>query len=569
VGSSDEHGALSMANVFTDLQRTHVPVSSKLLHALAGDEADEGIIFIEGDPGLPEGVTDDPFAGLDEATASSLRAVLDERETPDDVWPRSGVQQRTVEKRPGTAKDVAFLAAVWRRYGSAWITKIKAQMGAEYSALMARNKKRQRFFSPANFLGFFEGTVSPADWRAFLEPGMSLYPINAAMCAKRVKVKVASQDFTITFSGDAQKQKDEPFEWVGSALRFVVRWQLDADEWDALQPTDMYEERLRRRPLAEGKAVGSASHHGAIAMRDIMVRHQGAFPTTHRSRIKMASSNALRDIKPIQEVAKRRLLNLIGGWWSGGRGAPDYHKVRVESTKILTTAYEQMREVGRRASGIDRHGPGVDPRLVREEEDWFRGAVREELRYWNVFMEEIHNETASKRARVFERIGNYVDAMRFMYESARILGLPDNVLIYWQGPGPVEAAGHRGQVNPADPHPGDICEGCDYLMERSPFTKTTIPAVPKDGMTACLTNCRHKLVVRVVTNESDMRGRIAKLPSRTTMIRELNKLKEEKHGTWRKERARALHGQHTNHAHPELKRVANPFKGKLAPPKAR
>jgi hypothetical protein len=103
-------------------------------------------------------------------------------------------------------------------------------------------------------------------------------------------------------------------------------------------------------------------------------------------------------------------------------------------------------------------------------------------------------------------------------------------------------------------------------MERSPFTKTTVPAVPKDGSTACLTNCRHKLVARIVTNLNEVFTRARLLPTRKTMIDELRRIKEEKHGTWRRERAKALHGQHANHAHPELRRVANPFQGKPAPP---
>jgi hypothetical protein len=70
----------------------------------------------------------------------------------------------------------------------------------------------------------------------------------------------------------------------------------------------------------------------------------------------------------------------------------------------------------------------------------------------------------------------------------------------------------------------------------------------------------------VATNINEVIARQRVLPSRKTMIDELRRLKDESHGTWRRDRARALHGRHTSHAHPELRRVANPFQGKPAPP---
>lgn len=495
------------------------------------------LIFIADDPGIPEGRTEDPFAGLSEAVVAELQHAFDERQ-----WGDVAVREKPAARQT-THDDLEFVKEFWQRFGGVWVNTIRAKIDREYQA--------HRF--KGSFIGFFEGTVPPADWKPYLLPHDSPQPINAIIAQKNVTVDTKLGRVRVTFGGDPQKMgHGEALWWAPGAaptLLYSIRWQLDAATWDKLSP------------LGEGKAVGTAVH-GQIAMRDLVVRNQGAFPSTHRSRIRLASTNAVRAIGPVQEATRQALYNLLGRWFAGGRNAPTYHDVRLESASLLHRAYEQMREIGRSASGIDRHGPGVDPRLLREEEDWYRGAVREELGYWNVFLEEVHQNQVP-RDRMVERINAYIEAMRFVYESARILALPDNVLLYWTGPGPVEA-NRRGQVNPPDAHPGDICEGCDYLMERSPFPKDRIPAVPKDGSTVCLTNCRHKLVVRVVNTINEVANRATVLPTRATMVAELRRIKEDRHSPWRRARAKDLARQHRGH--PELHKVANPFKGQPMPP---
>ncbi len=154
---------------------------------------------------------------------------------------------------------------------------------------------------------------------------------------------------------------------------------------------------------------------------------------------------------------------------------------------------------------------GYDPAVFREEEQWFRDSVREEVRYFHAFMQDIQ-EGRVDAIGIERRIDAYVRAHRFMYESARIQAMPNNVLLYWRGP--------RKNEDPK------VCEGCEFMMENSPYPKDTIPAVPRDGSTPCLTNCRHRIWVRVVEDRNDVIRRRNILERRDKLVRELKRIKE-------------------------------------------
>jgi len=304
--------------------------------------------------------------------------------------------------------------------------------------------------------------------------------------------------------------------------------------------------------IAEGKAIGGAQMAANVGARDVALRQRYAgtlHGTTEQRRImRLAAKNAMRALKPrIAETA--RLLARLMDRWTGGHITTG--RMRNESATALRKAYEEARQVGRRASGLARmKSAGVPDRVQREEERWFRDAVREELGYWHRFLDEIRRGEVTER-RLGERLEDYVRSIRFMFEAARVQAMPDNVLLHWVGP------------KKTDPN---ICEGCQLMMEWTPFTKETIPAVPRDGSTPCLSNCRHRIVVRVARNYNDVirrknqldrmvvetRGRPSSSSPRAKMVRKLQEVKDEAHGGRR--RGKKLKG-----------RAGNPFKGERLP----
>jgi hypothetical protein len=301
-------------------------------------------------------------------------------------------------------------------------------------------------------------------------------------------------------------------------------------------------------PIAEAKAVGTAPgvSYGHVGQRDARIRDKGHFASTTRFHLRAAATNTIRDFAPVVTQAVTEIGGLLNEWL-GGRIS--YDDIQLRSAKAWRAVYEQVRDLGRKAAGIDRLAPD-EQHVTHDEETWFRGAVREELRFWHVFLEDV-NEGRTVGERTWLRFDAYVKALRFMYDASRTLAIPEhNTLIYWMGP------------KRDDP---TICGGCLYMIERSPFPKEVMPATPRDGSTPCLTNCRHKIMVRVVGLEEDVRRRKAALPSREVMVRELLRIKEGAHGGDHHRRVRRG-AEIAREIHPH---AANPFKGHPMPAKRR
>lgn len=270
------------------------------------------------------------------------------------------------------------------------------------------------------------------------------------------------------------------------------------------------------------KAIGTAQLSAQVLTRDSDLRQQygtvtGA--TQARRILRLAANNTARAMGPVSEGLHRDLRSFMERWLAGSM---TYDDMRVKSGARIRTAYEAARRIGRDAVGLDRLG--ADPRVLREEESWFRDAVRAELSYWHKFLAQVQ-EGAVAPGRIAARVDAYVSALNFMYEAARVQALPDNTLIYWMGP-----------------KDDRTCESCDLMLEWSPFTKETIPAVPRDGTTQCGVNCRHRVVVRVARSFNDVvrrkdqldamriESRLRRGPPRERMLSKLREVREESHG---------------------------------------
>jgi len=256
--------------------------------------------------------------------------------------------------------------------------------------------------------------------------------------------------------------------------------------------------------ISEAKAIGTALLKANVGHRDRSLR--GIAPERVQDSITNAANNATRALQPIYDDARIKLMGVVRSMIDGDTTRAE---ARRRSAKVLRESYERVREVARRSSGLEGLGASTD--IYREEEKWFRGAVREEVGYFHHFLEDIRNNRV--HSTITSRVESYVKALRFMYESARIQAMPDRVLLYWRGP--------RKSDDPK------VCEGCEYMMERSPFPKDVIPCVPRDGTTPCLTNCRHRIFVRVARDINDVVRRRQALGKRESLLRELNERKRE------------------------------------------
>lgn len=231
--------------------------------------------------------------------------------------------------------------------------------------------------------------------------------------------------------------------------------------------------------LNEGKAIGSvAAHDMALKSNLNKLVHLDAAKFS-----KQVKSGRTYGKKKLNEIQTRVHTTVFGalGLLRGKKITESDFKKRV--VKTMKVAWRDAFLAGVRSAGVQ--GSAVSGGKVKMESSdgvWLRSAMTHEMRFLNKFIKDLVEDTGTMSAS--RRLKMYTDSIQSFYDSARVIGLPENALLYWTGP--------------ADK---TTCPGCAYMFEHSPFTKYTLPTVPRSGATACLTNCRDRLLVRLAPLE--------------------------------------------------------------------
>lgn len=229
--------------------------------------------------------------------------------------------------------------------------------------------------------------------------------------------------------------------------------------------------------LAEGKAFGTAAHQDLVLSKNLF--KFGTDPNLPIAR-KVGSAVGRRRLGEVKERAETALLAAVQNKLDGKITETELRRTAVRAMK---TAWRDVFLAGLRSGGTPGTGAGSGKSLVslgEGDDKWLRSAMQHEMRYLNGFIDAVVHETY--KMPVDRRVKMYASTLDSFYESARLIALPSTVLIHWVGPNDKKT-----------------CDGCRFLFEQSPFTKYSLPCVPKNGSTACLSNCRDKLFVRVAT----------------------------------------------------------------------
>ena len=141
---------------------------------------------------------------------------------------------------------------------------------------------------------------------------------------------------------------------------------------------------------------------------------------------------------------------------------------------------------------------------------WLKSAMQHEMRFLNGFVDDVVEDDYTMP--LARRIGMYVESLSSFFQSARIIGLPNSVVIEWRGP-----------------DDETTCPGCKYLFEHSPYTKFSLPTVPCACLCQCLTRCRDSLRVRQATEEEVGKVLESQKYTRDQHINNLRKLKRDGH----------------------------------------
>ena len=274
---------------------------------------------------------------------------------------------------------------------------------------------------------------------------------------------------------------------------------------------------MRLCELREGKMAGSS--RAKTGARDNVFLSRLQDSPNYLKNLRTQATQAKKDFGRLTAEAKRELFLSVNMW---REGKLSFAELQRDTANFFEGFYERVWLAGRKASGLDLYVPEGKP--TKREQEWLRSAIREELTYWQSFLKEVKKGVApfddqlspdqadlsppARKWTVEERIGMYLKGLEGVFENGRVSGMPSNLLFFWFGP-------KKGD-------PG-ICAGCQYIVERQPYTKANLPAVPLSGATPCLARCRHKLVVRRAKLE-EVAQRNKVLPKRETMVRQLRSI---------------------------------------------
>ncbi len=237
----------------------------------------------------------------------------------------------------------------------------------------------------------------------------------------------------------------------------------------------------------------------------------------YRKLLSREKGSARREYDAEVEKFSEKLQLLLADYLAGKADMPEVRRVSAEWFRQM---YKNAWELGRKASGVFALTYRTKP-PSREEEAWFRSAVREELSFWNAYLDDLEKDKRGKFT-IPQRVQMYADTVSFMQQAGRLSGLPDNVLLHWF---PREKK-------------GVMCPGCTFMVEHSPFPRDLMPTTPRAGDTPCLSHCVHRVVVRFVT-QKDIQARRDVLPSKAEMVKTLKGIMAGKIKKYRRKRGKA------------------------------
>lgn len=258
--------------------------------------------------------------------------------------------------------------------------------------------------------------------------------------------------------------------------------------------------------ILEGKDIGKFK--GDISFykeRAINTAARMPRPVVSRRGIEKAAGKELD--KLVNKLEREMLLHLsrLRSDDPSRKISPSQFTKRMKAS--LRLAYKVAYDFGTFASGLGRANKDIVTHAGADEKQWLDKMFAQEQVYFNKFLDSLIKGESWKKARV--RIKNYSNAIRSIYESSRVLQLPDNVVLHWV-------------LQSSNP-----CLDCRLLHRLSPFTKFTLPTTPKAGSTRCLSYCYCK--IRVVSAKPSEVQRVArKNKSAAATLRKLKQNRKKK-----------------------------------------
>jgi hypothetical protein len=256
--------------------------------------------------------------------------------------------------------------------------------------------------------------------------------------------------------------------------------------------------------IEEGKALATVAQQDLMLLQNVgKLRTFDAIEVGHDRKVGVTVGR--RKLRKVQEETRTDIARFIHQFYRHKLTESQFRK------KVRNRMKESWRDVflaGLRAGGATGTGQGAKAPMVilgPGDDKWLKTAMTHETRYLNGFLTAVVEESGTMS--LDRRLGMYIDTMESFFDSARVIALPAQSLIYWVGPGDKRT-----------------CPGCRYMFERGPFTKFNLPTTPRAGVTACISNCRDRLFVRSAPLK-EITERESEMPDRDAMLARLKRIK--------------------------------------------
>ena len=236
-----------------------------------------------------------------------------------------------------------------------------------------------------------------------------------------------------------------------------------------------------RGNLTEGKSFGSRRVFASekTVLMSTFVRLVGSLKANLDKRM---ITKAVSDYAFLKGEFKDALFGILGS----------YQKGEITSEIMETLWRSEIKDAWEKAYEHGMRSVGNPFGVRREDESWIKGAETQEFGYLGKFVDDIKNKELVMGME--KRLDMYVETLDGVFHHGQVEGSPEFVKIYWH----LREAKH--------------CNTCIRLAAGSPYTRKTLPAVPRDGTSECLSSCKCFLQFRYMKEEPEPEEFVVKAP---------------------------------------------------------
>jgi len=219
--------------------------------------------------------------------------------------------------------------------------------------------------------------------------------------------------------------------------------------------------------LTEGKSYGGRRVFASekSTLMSTLVRLIGSLKANLDKKM---IAKAVSDYGTLKEEFKDALFGILGA----------YQKGEIAEDVLESMWRSEIKDGWQKAYEFGVRSVGNPFGIWEEDKSWLKGAEAEEFGYLGKFVDDIKNNELVMGLE--DRLEMYTETLDGVFNHGKVDGSPDFVEIDWI----LRESRH--------------CADCIRFAAGSPYTRKTLPAVPRDGSSRCLSSCMCELRFRYV-----------------------------------------------------------------------